>query len=166
MGRVMQISDSVVIKADAQTIWKQVADPQQMPRWSPENTAARTQTPPRPLEVGEVFEGSNRRGPAIWVTESVVTESEPGRRFTFAVRRIGPRSPLLRGSIATWSYEFEDLGSAARVTETWTDDRRWPDWTAWLFDRIVTRGRSFADFQRLNVHRTLMAMKDEFEAGR
>ena len=40
MGRVMQISDSVVIKADAQTIWKQVADPQQMPRWSPENTAA------------------------------------------------------------------------------------------------------------------------------
>jgi hypothetical protein len=53
------------------------------------------------------------------------------------------------------------------VTETWTDDRRkWPDWTAWLFDRIVTRGRSFADFQRLNVHRTLMAMKDDFEAGR
>src|SRR5699024_10244637 len=62
---------------------------------------------------------------------------------------------------------FEDLGSATRVTETWADDRRkWPDWTAWVFDRIVTRGHSFADFQRLNVHRTLMAMKDDFEAGR
>jgi carbon monoxide dehydrogenase subunit G len=29
MGRTMQISDSVVIKADAQSIWEQVADPQQ-----------------------------------------------------------------------------------------------------------------------------------------
>jgi uncharacterized protein YndB with AHSA1/START domain len=167
MGRTMQISDSVVIKADAQSIWEQVADPQQMPRWSPENTSARTQSPVRPLEVGEDFEGSNRRGPATWLTECVVIESEPGRRFAFTVRRIGPRSPVLQGSIATWSYEFEGLGSATRVTETWTDDRRkWPDWTAWLFDRIVTRGRSFADFQRLNVHRTLMAMKDDFEAGR
>ena len=165
MGRTMQISDSVVIKAAAQSIWEQVADPQQMPRWSPENTAARTQAPARPLEVGEVFEGSNRRGPVTWVTESVVIESEPGRRFAFTVRRIGPRSPVLQGSNATWSYEFEDLGSATRVTETWTDDRRkWPDWTAWVFDRIVTRGHSFADFQRLNVHRTLMAMKDDFEA--
>ena len=167
MGRTMQISDSVVIRADAQSIWEQVADPQQMPRWSPENTSARTQSPVRPLEVGEDFEGSNRRGPATWLTECVVIESEPGRRFAFTVRRIGPRSPVLQGSNATWSYEFEDLGSATRVTETWTDDRRkWPDWTAWVFDRIVTRGHSFADFQRLNVHRTLMAMKDDFEAGR
>ena len=76
MGRVMQISDSVVIRADAQSIWEQVADPLQMPRWSPENTAARTQASARPLEVGEVFEGSNRRGPATWVTECVVRSEE------------------------------------------------------------------------------------------
>ncbi|WP_209324415.1 SRPBCC family protein [Brevibacterium renqingii] len=166
MGRTMRVSDSVVIKADALAIWEQVADPRQMPRWSPENTAARTQAPARPLEVGEVFEGSNHRGPVTWVTESLVIDSEPARRFAFTVRRIGPRSPVLAGSNATWSYDFEDLGGATRVTETWTDDRRrWPDWTAWLFDRIVTRGRSFADFQRLNIHRTLMVMKDDFEAG-
>src|SRR5699024_4337136 len=76
-------------------------------------------------------------------------------------------SPVLQGSNATWSYEFEDLGSATRVTETWTDDRRkWPDWTAWVFDRIVTMGHSVADLQRLNVHRTLMALMADFEVGR
>lgn len=164
MTRTMQVSDSIVIKADALAIWEQVADPTQMPRWSPENTGASTQSLGRPLEVGEVFEGRNRRGPATWVTESVVIDSDPGRRFAFTVRKIGPRSPALEGSNATWSYDFDDLGGATRVTETWTDDRRqWPNWVAWLFDHIVTRGRSFADFQRLNIHRTLTAMKDDFE---
>ena len=59
---------------------------------------------------------------------------------------------------------LEDLGEATRVTESWTDDRRsWPDWLAWVFDHIVTRGWSFADFQRLNIRQTLTAMKDDVE---
>ena len=40
MSRDMQVSDSVVIDVDAETIWTQVADPTQMPRWSRENTGA------------------------------------------------------------------------------------------------------------------------------
>lgn len=164
MTRVMQVSDSIEIKAEAEAIWSQVADPTQMSRWSPENTGASTQSLGEPLAVGEVFEGTNRRGPATWVTESVVTESVPGRHFAFTVRKIGPRSPALEGANASWSYDFENLGGSTRVTETWQDDRQaWPGWAAWIFDRIVTRGRSFADFQRLNIRKTLTTMKDDFE---
>lgn len=164
MTRTMQVSDSLVIRADAAVLWEQIADPTRMPRWSPENTGANTHSAAGPLHVGDVFEGTNRRGPARWVTECVVTDSVPGKRFAFTVRRIGPRSPSLEGANASWTYEFEDLGEATRVTETWTDDRRgWPDGLAWVFDHIVTRGRSFADFQRLDIRRTLTAMKDDFE---
>ncbi|WP_210603788.1 SRPBCC family protein [Brevibacterium oceani] len=164
MTRIMQVSDSLVVKADAAALWEQVADPTQMPRWSPENTGASTPSAAGPLHEGDIFEGTNRRGPATWVTESVVTDSTPGKRFAFTVRRIGPRSPSIEGANASWAYDFEDLGGATRVTETWIDDRRkWPDALAWVFDHIVTRGKSFADFQRLNIRRTLTTLKDDFE---
>lgn len=166
MKRTMQVSDSIVINADPESLWEQIADPTQMPRWSPENTGANPQTSGRPLRVGEVFEGTNRRGRATWVTESVVIDSAPGKRFAFTVRKIGPRSPTLTGSNATWCYDFEEIGGQTRVTETWNDDRvTWPDWVAGIFDRMVTRGYTFADFQRLNIHKTLTTMKDEFERG-
>ncbi len=166
MGRDMQVSDSVVIDADPVTIYEQVADPTQMPRWSPENTGARTAAQGRPLTTGEVFDGSNKRGPFRWTTECVVTASEPGRRFAFDVRKIGPRTPLIPGRIAAWEYTFEGTPDGTRVTETWTDQRRgWPDWAAAIFDKSATGGRLFADFQRGNIKRTLAQMKAEFEGS-
>lgn len=167
MKRTMEISDSIVIDADPHTLWEQIADPTQMPRWSPENTGASTDTSDGPLKAGEVFVGTNRRGRATWVTESIVIDSDPGSRFAFTVRKIGPKSPTLTGANATWSYDFEPVDGGTRVTETWHDDRRsWPDWVAAVFDRVVTSGRSFSDFQRINIYRTLTAMKDEFEQGK
>ena len=166
MGRDMQVSDSVVIAVDPQTIYDQVADPTQMARWSPENTGATTAVAAGPLSHGAVFDGSNERGRARWSTECVVTAAEPGRRFAFDVRKIGPRTPLVPGRIASWEYTFEAEGSGTRVTETWRDHRtRWPDWAAAAFDRTVTGGRLFSDFQRRNIARTLAAMKADFEAS-
>ena len=164
MGRDMQVSDSVVIDVDPLTLYEQVADPTQMPRWSPENTGARTPAEARPLTEGEVFDGTNRRGRARWTTECVVTAAEPGRRFAFDVRKIGPRTPFIPGSIATWEYTFEATDGGTLVTETWTDGRRgWPDWAAAIFDKAATGGRLFADYQRGNIKRTLARMKAEFE---
>lgn len=164
MGRDMQVSDSVVIETDAQTIYDQVADPTQMPRWSPENTGATTSAAGRPLQLGGVFDGSNRRGRARWSTECVVTAAEPGRRFAFDVRKIGPRTPFIPGKIASWEYTFEPTEDGTRVTETWRDHRTgWPDWAAGLFDKTATGGRLFSDFQRRNIKRTLAAMKADFE---
>ena len=165
MTREMTVSDSVVIAADAATIWAQVADPTQMARWSPENTGARTRAEVRPLTEGEVFEGTNRRGRARWSTECVVRHSVPGERFCFDVRRIGSVSrPLLPGRIARWDYTFAAVEGGTRVTETWSDGRRgWPDWLAAAFDKTVTGGRLFSDFQRRNIARTLAALKSDLE---
>lgn len=166
MNREMQVSDTVLIDVDAETIWKQVADPAQMPRWSSENTGATTPSTGRPLRVGEKFAGTNRRGRASWVTECVVIDSDPGRRFAFEVRKIGARTPILPGRIALWSYDFETVDGGTQVTETWTDRRaRWPDWVAGAFDRTVTGGKLFADFQRRNIRRTLAGMKADFESN-
>lgn len=51
------------------------------------------------------------------------------------------------------------------MTETWTDDRRsWPDPLANAFDRVATRGHTFADFQRRNIRVTLRNLKAALEA--
>lgn len=166
MRRDMQVSDSIVIEATAQTIYDQVADPTQMSRWSPENTGATTSSTGRTLEVGEIFDGSNKRGRFRWNTECVVRAAERERRFSFDVRKIGAGKPLLPGRIALWEYTFEAVDGGTLVTETWTDLRTgWPDWAASIFDKTATGGRLFCDFQRRNIRRTLAAMKADFENG-
>jgi hypothetical protein len=82
------------------------------------------------------------------------------------VGAIGLRTPRLRGPIATWEYRFESAPGGTLVTETWTDDRRrWPDPVANAFDRIATRGRTFAAFQRRNIAKTPAALKAALEAA-
>lgn len=161
----MNVSDSVEVAASPQEIWSQVADPAQMPRWSPENTGAPVGAG-QPLGVGDVFHGTNKRGPARWTTQCRVTAAEPGRSFAFDVLAIGVKNPRLRGKIASWSYTFEPVGSGTRVTETWTDLRAgWPDWAAAAFDKVATRGSLFSDFQRRNIARTLANLKADFEGA-
>lgn len=160
----MQVSDSIEIDADPMMIYRQLADPSRMGRWSPENLG--TAAPSRgPLTVGDEFVGRNRRGPGRWSTACTVIAAEPGERFAFRVDRIGLRRPLLRGAIATWSYTLEPVGAGrSRVTETWQDDRKgWSDAWAARFDRLVTRGSTFAQFQAGNIRRTLERLKADLE---
>ncbi len=164
MSRDLSVSDSIEIAADAAVLWAQVADPTQMARWSPENTGATT-SHPGVLTVGDTFVGANKRGRARWHTRCVVTESEPGRSFAFRVEAIGVRVPRLSAAIAAWSYAFEPTAAGTRVTETWKDGRRgWPDLAASAFDRVVTGGSLFSDFQRRNIARTLARLKADVEA--
>jgi hypothetical protein len=165
MSRTMTVQDSIVVQADPMTIFRLVADPSQMPRWSPENTAAEVPEPGSPASVGTAFVGSNKRGFARWQTRCRVTESDPGERFAFDVFQIGPRTPLIRVRIASWAYEFEAVEGGTRVTESWTDGRRhWPDAVANRFDKLVTGGRTFAEFQRRNIAKTLANLKADLES--
>ncbi|MGA5097548.1 SRPBCC family protein [Streptomyces lavendulocolor] len=166
MPRTMSVSDHIVVRTDPATLYARVSDPTAMGRWSPENRGATVLGERRDAYVGMVFEGRNTRGPVTWVTRCTVTAADPGERFAFRVHAIGARRPRLRGPIATWEYRFEAVdGGATRVTETWTDDRRaWPDAVAGVFDRIVTRGQTFADFQRRNIRTTLERLKKAVEA--
>jgi len=154
-----------VVDVDPLTIYRLVADPSQMPRWSPENTGAEVPEPGAPLEVGAVFVGANKRGPARWHTRCQVIASDPGERFAFDVVQIGARTPRIRARIARWDYRFEPVDGGTRVTEIWTDGRRrWPETVANVFDRVVTRGHTFAQFQRRNIARTLAALKADLES--
>lgn len=164
MGRPMTVSDSIDIAVAPETLWAQVADPAQMPRWSPENTGAPVGAG-KPLSVGDVFHGTNKRGPARWTTKCTVVDSEPGKSFAFDVLAIGVKIPRVPGRIASWSYTVEPVGTGSRVTETWTDLRDgWPDWAAAAFDKVATRGSLFSDFQRRNIARTLANLKADLES--
>lgn len=158
------MSDSVTIAVPPHVAYDAVSDVTQMGRWSPENTGARLPSP-GPVEVGTSFVGSNRRGRATWVTECTVTAADPGERFAFRVHRIGPSRPIVPGRNASWEYRFEEVDGGTRVTETWTDDRRWPDAVAAVFDKAVTGGQLFADHQRTNIRRTLDRLRSELEKG-
>ncbi|MEH0109974.1 SRPBCC family protein [Tersicoccus sp. MR15.9] len=163
MTRPLRVSDSIDIDAPAAAIYREVADPAQMGRWSPENQGTRDASR-GPLAVGDRFVGRNKRGAARWSTTCVVTAADPGQRFAFRVVRIGPVRPLISAPIATWEYTFEPTAGGTRVTETWQDDRtRWPDALAARFDRLVTGGRLFHEFQAGNIRRTLARLKADLE---
>jgi polyketide cyclase/dehydrase/lipid transport protein len=163
MTRTMTVSDSVVVAADPLTLWTAIADPTQMPRWSPENTAAHLRSGPRPLAVGETFVGSNRRRWMRWQTRCWVTASERGRCFEFRVGRFGVGPLLLPVRIARWRYTFEAVPGGTLVTETWFDGRTaWPDRVARVFDDVATAGHTFAEFQRTNIAATLEALRADF----
>lgn len=164
MSRPLQVSDSIEIAAEPMTLYREIADPSRMGRWSPENLG--TAEPGRgPLAVGDEFVGRNRRGPGRWSTACTVIAADPGERFAFRVHRIGLRTPLLRGAIATWTYTLEPAGEGrTRVTETWQDDRTgWSDAWAARFDKLVTRGRTFHEFQAGNIRRTLARLQADLE---
>ncbi|MFG3197357.1 SRPBCC family protein [Streptomyces sp. NPDC048208] len=164
MARVLSVSDSIVIDVSPDAAYQAVSRPGDMGRWSPENLGTTPGSADGPAGVGTSFVGRNKRGRFRWVTRCTVTAAEPGRHFAFRVHAIGVGSPRLRGPIATWEYRFEPEGEGTRVTETWTDDRRaWPDFVAGVFDRVVTSGRTFADFQARNIRATLRNLKRELE---
>ena len=167
MSRAVRVEDTVVIAVDPETVDAQVADPSQMGRWSPENRGIVGTASGRPLAVGDSFVGRNKRGRVRWVTRCTVTAADPGRRFEFRVGQIGVRTPRVKAPIATWEYVFEPVDAGTRVTERWTDDRKgWPDRVAAAFDKVVTGGSLFADFQRRNIARTLANLKSDLEKAR
>src|SRR5699024_12026440 len=94
--RPMHVSDSIEIAADALTIYREIADPSRMGRWSPENQG--TAEPSRgPLTVGDEFVGRNRRGPGRWSTACTVIAAVTGERYAFRCNSIGLLRMMMRG---------------------------------------------------------------------
>ena len=77
------------------------------------------------------------------------------------------KTPRVRGANASWEYRFDPISEdRTRVTETWTDDRSsWPGPVVAVFDRIVTSGKTFPEFQRVNIRTTLDEFKRVAEAA-
>ncbi|WP_329556585.1 SRPBCC family protein [Streptomyces sp. NBC_00696] len=168
MVRLFTVSGSIVVGVSPETVYQAVSRPGDMGRWSPENLGTTADSAGgEAATLGTTFVGRNKRGRFRWVTRCTVTAAEPGRRFAFRVHAIGRRRPRLRGPIASWEYRFEPVAEGTRVTETWTDDRRaWPTFVANAFDRAVTSGKTFADYQSRNIETTLRNLKRELEQER
>jgi uncharacterized protein YndB with AHSA1/START domain len=167
--RILTVSDTVEIDATADKLYGLISDPTRMPQWSPENRGATVLNPAADgaAFVGMTFEGRNKRGRAAWTTRCTVTAADPGQRFAFTVHTIGVKKPRLRRANASWEYRFEPTASGAtKVTETWNDDRTsWPDPLVAIFDRVVTSGKTFPEFQRTNIRATLDALKHAAEGA-
>ncbi|MFG2485602.1 SRPBCC family protein [Streptomyces virginiae] len=164
MPRTFTVSDSIVVHVSPADVYRHVSDPARMGAWSPENLGATVHGEAGRTRVGTVFDGRNKRGAFRWTTRCTVTALEQDRLFRFRVHAIGVRRPRVPGPIATWEYRFEPVPEGTRVTETWTDDRRsWPDFAAHAFDRVATRGHTFAEFQRRNIATTLRNLKKAME---
>lgn len=153
-SRPMTVSDTVVVGAPPDEVWQLVADPTCISSFSPENLGADTPST-GPLAVGDRFVGHNKRGPMRWSTACEVVASNPGERFAFRVDRWGTAAVRLPVAVASWEYTFSPVDGGTLVTETWHDDRAWPDSVANPIDSLVTGGRTFADHQRRNIRRSL-----------
>jgi len=105
-----QPSDSatLVISASPERLYGLVTDVAGMGRLSPECTGGKWLDGATGPTVGARFRGTNRRGIVRWSTTSTVVVADPGREFTFQTPDSG----------AQWSYRFEPVGDATRVTES------------------------------------------------
>lgn len=166
MAREYTVSDNIVIEEAPSILYDLISDPTRMGTWSPENLGASMHIRRTKAYPGMGFDGHNKRGRARWTTQCTVTAAESGRLFEFRVHKIGISRPRIPAAIATWRYRFEPVAGGTRVTETWIDDRRaWPDFAANMFDKIATGGKTFADFQRGNIKKTLENIKRDIERG-
>ncbi|TDB83290.1 SRPBCC family protein [Actinomadura sp. KC216] len=120
MEREWVVEESVVVEADARTVYAAVADPRRMREWSPELFA--TWIRGRKIAPGTKFVGFNRIGRRVWFTTCEVTVAVPGEAFAFRVSTFGM-------PVAIWGYRIEDIAGdpdapRTRLTEYWEDLRR------------------------------------------
>ena len=161
------VSENVVVAAEpAVHVWAAVSDPTQTRQWSPENTGADGRRDRS--RWAETFDGSQ---PPVrvsaWTTRCTVTALRTGASTLRLPggRHRPPHVPACGRTIASWEYQLEPADGGTRVTETWTDDRRWPDLGAAVFDRVVTRGSTFAEHNRANIGATLAGLQRELGPG-
>lgn len=166
--RPKTVSADAVVAASIDDVYAAVSDVTQMGRWSPENRGAVMGSGGGALAVGDIFVGRNKRGWYRWSTRCVIRAVEPNARLAFQVVAIGfGRNPRLPVSMSSWEYRFEPVDGGTRVTETWTDDRDgWPEAIVPAFDRLATRGQTFAEFNHRNIETTLRGLQTELSADR
>ena len=116
MAAEVEINVERVIAAPPDVLYARVSDVVRMGELSPENVGATWLRGATGPAVGARFKGENRNGKKQWSTIATVTDAEPGRLFAFEVTA-GPFK------VARWSYRFEPVEGACRVTETWIDRR-------------------------------------------
>ena len=104
-------SASVQVDAPPDTVFALLTDLDRLPRFSPENQRCELIDGSDAVAVGTRFRGYNKAGDYEWHADCMVTELDPGRRFTYEV-------PPGYEHATVWSYEIAPAGDGCVVTES------------------------------------------------
>jgi uncharacterized protein YndB with AHSA1/START domain len=106
----LQASGSVVIAADAETVYDMVSDVTRMGEWSPACTNC-TWDDGATIEPGSWFTGQNQLGDFKYETRCEVIAADPGKEFAWIVGGVkeGP---------ALWRYRFTPVDGGTEVEES------------------------------------------------
>lgn len=148
----------LTVDAPPEQVWNLVSDITRAGEWSPEATGGRWRDGAAGPAVGARFVGANRRGPIRWSTHCRVTESEPGRRFTFVVTE----SKTAWGWVLTPS---DDDGGATHVV-AWRESVGRPPLPIRLLQRSGILGSDREAMMRDGLERSLERVKRLVEETR
>jgi hypothetical protein len=104
----LKLSDSIVVAAAPDELYRLVSDVTRMGEWSPICTGGRWDEGAGP-HVGAWFTGRNEIPGRTWETRCQVVAAEPGREFAWEVNN----------GWVYWGYTFEPEGDGTRLTESW-----------------------------------------------
>jgi len=107
------VSGSATVRVDAppDIVFALLTDLDQLPTFSPENQRCEILDGSAAVAVGTKFRGYNRSGDYEWHADCLVTELEPGRRFSYEV-------PPRYEYATVWSYTVEPADEGCVVTES------------------------------------------------
>ncbi len=116
MTREWTVEEATIVPAPATTVYRAIADPHSITRWSPECRAVWTRHD-GPAPAGSRFVGWNRRSAWVWFTTCRVDTADTDREFAFTVTSFGL-------PVARWGYRLAPAPDGTEVTEYWEDLRR------------------------------------------
>ena len=138
------VSSSIIVEADAATIFDVLADPSQHPLFDGSDSVKRQLSGPPRLYLGATF-SMRMRWAAPYIIKNTVVEFEEDRRIAW--RHFGRH---------VWRYELAPVTEARTASTTVTESFDWtPAPLGFLYDRVglVSRNRGAIDatLQRLKV---------------
>ena len=120
-NEVIEVETSVGANADA--VYRAVADVTRMGEWSPECRGGRWVGGATTAVPGARFRGDNRNGVWRWSTSCTIVTADPGRELSWEVRFLGRPVALWRYRFAPDATGATGATTATTVTETMEDRR-------------------------------------------
>jgi uncharacterized protein YndB with AHSA1/START domain len=179
MPLLQPVSESVVIAASAEAVYRCISDPTQFGRWSEENVGATVVGDwAQGARVGMQFDGHNKWNPKLrgrwfpirrWTTRCEVIAADEGRYFAFraSLPVLGDRGkPRLTMRLALWEYRLEEVAEGTKVTETWTPEisERLIRLSRPLERHLLADGVTVETFQARNMAWMLARLKQDLES--